>query len=113
MTDNEITKALEICTDKDNIFNCDKCVFVEYKMGHNGCYAEMLPAVLDLINRQKAEIESLQFSVQQLSGFLKNAKAKTIKEYKEKVKRKLLRKGFYFAILKNVLNDVEREMVGD
>lgn len=79
MTDNEITKALEICADKDNIFNCDKCVFVEYKMGHNGCYAEMLPAVLDLINRQKAEIESLQFSVQQLSGFFKKCKSQNNK----------------------------------
>ena len=51
MTDNEIIKALEICT-SGNLFGCDKCAFVEYKMGHDGCYAEMLPSALDLINRK-------------------------------------------------------------
>ena len=40
-------------------------------------------------------------------------KAKAIKEYKEKVEQTLKSKGFWLVIIKNVLNDVEKEMVGD
>lgn len=60
-----------------------------------------------------AEIENLQFSVQQLSGFLTSAKAETIKEYNEKVKQNLIKRGFYPVIVKNALKEVEKEMVGD
>ena len=40
-------------------------------------------------------------------------KAKAIKDYKSKVEQTLKSKGFWLVIIKNVLNDVEKEMVGD
>ena len=58
-TQKEVIKALELCTNKE-IFVCDQCVFQKYKMGHNGCLAEMLPSTLDLINRLKTRIVRYQ-----------------------------------------------------
>ena len=50
MTDAEIIKALECCISNDG--NCDICP------QHSGtCVNDLLMSSLDLINRQKAEIE--------------------------------------------------------
>ena len=56
MTDNEIIKALECCSDTD----CDNCPFEE-QCRRNGSLSDI---ALDLINRQKAEIERLKDEVQ-------------------------------------------------
>ena len=54
MTDNEIIKALECCINSK--FGCDeKCLFFDKDYGLAGC----LQKFLDLINRQKAEIDIL------------------------------------------------------
>ena len=50
MTDNEITKALECCINDD----CDNCPDTFGNCEHNA-----MRNALDLINRQKAEIERL------------------------------------------------------
>ena len=57
MTDNEIIKALECCRDGD----CKSCTFDE-------CTTGLLDKgiALDLINRQKAEIEKLEAEVEKL-----------------------------------------------
>ena len=54
LTDNEIIKALECCA-SDNINSCDDCPF--YKQCEND--EQLSKYALDLINRQKAEIERL------------------------------------------------------
>lgn len=55
MTDNEIIKALEICgTYKGKCIDCPAFV----KVDRSNCKKVLLGA-LDLINRQKAEIERL------------------------------------------------------
>ena len=51
MTDNEIIKALECCKKDD----CDNC-----PNDFGNCYANLSGYSLDLINRQKAEIERLK-----------------------------------------------------
>jgi hypothetical protein len=51
MTDNEIIKALECCKKDD----CDNC-----PNDFGNCYANLAGYALDLINRQKAEIERLK-----------------------------------------------------
>lgn len=56
LTDREIIKALECCKPKQNR-NCSICPV--YELG-NFCAAELRGAALDLINRQKAEIERLK-----------------------------------------------------
>lgn len=40
-------------------------------------------------------------------------KVEAVKEYHEKIKQKLLDKGFYPAIVKSVLDEAEKEMVGE
>ena len=58
MTDNEIIKALECCKKDD----CDNC-----PNDFGNCYANLSGYALDLINRQKAEIERLRKEVNLVS----------------------------------------------
>ena len=53
MTDEQIIKALECC----KIGNCDDCPFYGIK---EDCDVELPEEALNIINRQKAEIERLQ-----------------------------------------------------
>ena len=58
MKDKEIIKALEYCFANDwNRAKCDKCKFYT---GTIGCVDDLKSASIDLINRQKAEIERLE-----------------------------------------------------
>lgn len=86
MTDAEIVKALECCANED--IDCEDC---PSKKCCDGDTFEMVQAVLDLIKRQKAEIERLNKEVDRLSlcvlyhdGQIADAKAEAIKELREK-----------------------------
>lgn len=59
MTDNDIIKALEHCIkcNQRQIANCNGCLFERI---YPECDTEIEVMCLDLINRQKAEIERLQ-----------------------------------------------------
>lgn len=58
MTDNEIVKALEYCFTNDwNRTKCDKCKFYT---GTTQCVEDLKSASINLIKRQKAEIERLK-----------------------------------------------------
>lgn len=59
LTDNEIIKALKCCGSKKRI--CSNCTFVNIWSGK--CIGKMAAAALDLINRQKAELEGLRKSI--------------------------------------------------
>lgn len=57
-TDEQIIKALECCFTNDfGKTNCNKCAFYTATAK---CMDDMQNAVIDLINRQKAEIERLK-----------------------------------------------------
>ena len=99
MTDNEIIKALECCFTNDfGKTNCNKCAFYTATAK---CMDDMQNAVIDLINRQKAEIERLtakilvkdninDYNTAQLRiarEELRTAKSEAIKEFVERVKR--------------------------
>ena len=56
MTDNEIIKALECCTNDDNEPNCEECT----KRPHIYCICELLEEAYGLIQRQRTEIEVLK-----------------------------------------------------
>ena len=56
MTDNEIIKALECCMDK-SIMSCQECPI---RMECHNYETDIKKEALDLINRQKAEIEFLK-----------------------------------------------------
>lgn len=93
MTDNEIIKALECC-DKNNCFCCP------YRMD-NVCISNLRNDALDLINRQKAEInrwesECGKQSVLWRSHFesifetaKETIRAEAIKEFAERLKKDL------------------------
>ena len=57
MTDNEIIKALECCNKSDNGKGCFECPYRQYCPD---CLRRRNEDTIDLINRQKAEIERLQ-----------------------------------------------------
>lgn len=55
MTDNEIIKALECCTNDDNEPNCKECT----KRPHIYCICELLEDAYGLIQRQRVKIDEL------------------------------------------------------
>lgn len=57
LTDEEIIKALEYCNADRN--ECDKCIF-QRECESNPFYSAVAEHALDLINRQKSEIERLK-----------------------------------------------------
>ena len=123
MTDNEIIKALE-CRKEDMI-----CAVVDED---NRTHFVTNENVLDLINRQKAEIErlerqsnrlgavidSLRENICSLSEGLETARAEAIKEFVERLKK--LARPFPFFIIEAVcgvtvtdIDNLVKEMVGD
>lgn len=66
MTDKEIIKALECCISDENCENCP----LHHKKIENACtltVVEFYKEILDLINRQQAEIERLQNEIGSLN----------------------------------------------
>lgn len=74
-TDDEVVKALECCS-KDSMLNCRNCPYEEScNMGRS----DMQKDALDLINRQKAEIERLIEEREKLLKECKKCGSKTQK----------------------------------
>ena len=114
MTDNEIIKALELCS-ADECW-CDDC---PYK---NLCTdTDITKFALDLINRQKSEIERLEdlnkcyyTSCQQIAKSNHEIKAEAVKEFAERLKETGARNsaGLIVFVESNIDNLV-KEMVGE
>ena len=122
MTDNEIIKALEKCTGLQTSTSCSGC---KYTVGETGfafgryCKDALLVDVLNLINRQKAEIERLSIELQAMRGAANSYKAenekllnhyfidtkmgegtpkqKAIKEFAEKLKKEIQDKKYKYV----------------
>ena len=119
MSDDEIIKALECCS--VHPMKCKKC---PYK-GNERCTNAHRKDALDLINRQKAEIESLKESLQYGNEIcencqadkdkgLKKAKTGAIKEFAKRLKSKAIQKydwNEYVEIedIDNLAEEMERE----
>ena len=91
MTDNEIIKALRL-HQQTGVNSCDECPY-KGKM----CNIILTRDALDLINRQKAEIEMLQkaikvqdIMIEQQDYKLKQAKSEAIKEFAKRVKKVII-----------------------
>ena len=92
MTDNDIIKALECCQSAYDM----NCAYCDYKfrkpkcISLNTCESIMKADVLDLINRQKTEIERLeddnQFLQDRRFKELSEVRDKAIKEFAERLK---------------------------
>lgn len=83
MTDNEIIEILECCANAD----CKSC---PCNIDNHYCKDLESQEILNLINRQKAEIEKLKntdFQVEVSSRIEKEIRAEAIKEFAEKLKQ--------------------------
>lgn len=85
-TDEEVIKALEVCVDNSS---CKECPINPNHGNYGYCTNLALTYAIDLINRQKAELEDLREIVfTDRSEAIKNLKAEAIKEFAEKLKEK-------------------------
>lgn len=141
MTDNEIIKALEYCTEKGY---CRKCPSYE-----NSNYCKIEYEAIDLINRQKAEKEALIAGQETLQrhiaeqkaeieryraampdleqkdddfcgvvcrfaeGLIEKAKAEAVKEFAERLKETKFKHGSDYMIYAENIDIIKKEMVGD
>lgn len=122
MTDNEIIKALECCNFG---YECDYCP----DNNENWCVLDIKLQILDLINRQKAEIEKLkqeneffrktitqnaQRALEVTVEEIEKTKSEAIKEFAERLKRKriaLKSEEPVFDLLKvGAIDDLVKEM---
>lgn len=96
MTDEQIIKALECCAtdDGDDCFQCPYCNLF-FEPGDGGCVNRCRKDALDLINRQKAEIERTEKELTEYKLRLKMSectvdeiKSEAIKEFAEKLKKR-------------------------
>jgi hypothetical protein len=119
LSDNEIIKALECCTNEDRA-DCEQCPLDD--LNRNDCFSLILHKhSLDLINRQKAEIERLEGEIdkqyeQEKADILGNMsdggtschwcieqnRAEAIKEFADVVER-----------CNQVIDNLVKEMVGE
>jgi hypothetical protein len=112
MTDNEIIKALEYC---DDTTYCAKDCHLKClnKSGVLSCRRVLKDSLLDLINRQKAEIERLKKGWKADVIETSNIKADAIKEFAEKLKEKYFYDLERECLFEEDIDDFVKEMVGD
>lgn len=125
-TDSEIVKALECCIGDTDGKDCFGCPLYEI----DDCQAHLNLAALDLINRQKAEIERLREEksklenkideiyplVMQLPNAMQQAKAEAYKEFAERLKDMHKHNTTSVVSLVTVfdnINNLVKEMVGE
>lgn len=89
MTDDEIIKALECCRDNSRCYTCPR-------LGMNCCMNLLMRNALDLINRQKGEIEQWKEEANRYQNLwcmavddIRTAKSEAIKDFAERLKEKL------------------------
>ena len=120
VTDEEIIKAVECCSDPCVI--CDECPL--YCVGANCSSFELHRYALDLINRQKSEIKRLQKEVnlvsiqfQDLQERTDEIKLEAYKEFAERLKRStvtaVIGNEIYAVATSKGVDNLLKEMVGD
>lgn len=129
MTDNEIVETLKLCTTQDGSIPCYDCPC--WNDDEQECEGIDYTATLDLINRQKAEIEELKNYVNRCKSgkeywvkCLLEKPNEALKEFAERIKMSIKAnvvealcndvKGVYNA--EYVIDDIDtllKEMVGD
>ena len=130
LTDNEIIKALEYCTNNDDCGT--DCTCFSEKQSTCGDYNGLLKQTIDIINRQKAEIEMLQAvadaeldtihklgddyerALEKTQELVKKAKAEAVKELQKRIHEKLHEaemNGVYdLVVTKDMFDDAVKEM---
>ena len=115
MTDTEIIKALECCPQH---IMCGHCPFRNVE----NCMSALYVDALDLINRQKAEVERLKAEAQMADGYAdaleERAKSEAIKEFAERLKATLMPFPMHcmpdvFVVSADEIDNLVKEMVGE
>ena len=121
MTDNEIIKALECCTD-ESYENCNEC---PYSTDTLSCERlKLLEDSLELINRQKAEIERLKKEVSvardayiSIQDRYEHTKAESYKEFAERLNEKAqiadCFDSYNMVVGTHFIDNLLKEMVGE
>lgn len=121
-TDEDIISSLEVIA---TTRNCNECKIRNCKWGTCNCSQITAKAALDLINRQQAEIESLNKKVEELADVLSGtvriryaeAKAEAYKEFAERLKEKSNSRFDYselvFEISEGTIDTLLKELVGE
>ena len=110
LMDEEIIKALECCGKE---YSCERCILNTWLNKKRDCVGTILGGALDLINRQKAEIESLKHRKTELqirNQELQHEKSEAIKEFAEKLKNCFAISGDYLDII-NIIDNLVKEMM--
>ena len=124
ITDEEIKSSLEVIA---TTRNCNECKIRNCKWGACNCSQMTANAALDLINRQKAEIEKLKGStivsnIMESQRIKREAKAEAYKEFATKIYQAFAventRDGYLdctpnYTRLMECVDDVLKELVGD
>lgn len=111
MTDKEIIKSLECCS-KELDVGCREC---HYPRTYNAnCGSKLMRDALDLINRQKEEIEKLRDRLATECMHSIEFRRNIIKEFAEGLKRKAYYVGGYAKLTVEVdgIDTLVKEMVG-
>lgn len=122
MTDNEIVETLKLCTTQDGSISCYDCPC--WNDDEQECEGIDYTATLDLINRQKTEIERLRKEAnlvsilfQDLQERMNDIKAEAYKEFAEKLENEInCRTTLSREQDKNVIHimhNLLKEMVGE
>ena len=113
MTDTEIIKVLEHCAKSGG---CRECPMYDRKDA--SCLPLLIKNALELINRQKAEIERLTIKMnafglgmKRLAQDLETAKSEAIREFAERLKKQA---GYFArAVLVDDIDNIVKEMTED
>ena len=104
MTDKEIIKALECIASKENVF-CDSCPYKKYHLLE--CHRQGAKNALDLINRQQAEIEDLNHSIDTL-GRVKEQLKENLSETEVKYQKEITRLDALLVCKNKVIRNLEK-----
>lgn len=122
-TDEEIIEALDLCTQQNGSIPCYDCPC--WNDDKQECKGIDYTATLDLIKRQKAEIERLNKKVEELSDVLSDtikiryaeAKVEAYKEFAERLKRStvmaVMGNKIYAVATSKGVDNLLKEMVGE
>ena len=119
LTDEEIISSLELIA---TTRNCDECKIRNCKWGTCNCSQITANAALDLINRQKEEIEKLKGStivsnIMESQRIKREAKAEAYKEFAERLKEKAqiadCFDSYNMVVGTHFIDNLVKEMVGE
>lgn len=127
MTDNDVIKYAEMCC-QDNP-HCLSCPFDDVSVISAECMSELMKKLVDLIIRQKAEIDKLKEHIKHTNNVVKqvvsDAKSEAVKEFAKRAYKLICNKENWNVLkvawldngecywLKRLFDNLVKEMAGD